>query len=180
MPLTPLQSVQQIQEDADTFHALVGALVGAWNVIYHNAEAVSHTGDTVETTLRDITIPAGSMDVNGLIRVTNLWSYTNSANIKRPRSYFGGTGGTKFSDSAQTTTAFLREQFVIANRNAVNSQVGHSAGFTSSFGTGTGALVIAAIDTSVDVHLLVRGLLADGTETITSEETLVELLKMGA
>lgn len=173
--LTPLEAVQQLQEDAATFHALVASLK-VWNVLFHSGAAVAHTGDTVLTALQTILVPAGSLGPNGLLRVTNLWSYTNSANAKNLKTFLGGTGGTAFSAVAPTTSALYREQLLIANRNAENSQVGAPSNFPGSFGTSANAKVTAAIDTTADQNLVIACQLASSGETITLEDCLVEML----
>src|SRR5213079_2421852 len=54
----------------------------AAGVLAQSAVAASVTGTLTETVLATIAIPAGAMGVNGAIRVTALWSYTNSADTK--------------------------------------------------------------------------------------------------
>jgi hypothetical protein len=54
------------------------------------------TGSTVETALMTVHIPKGTMGASGRLRITTLWSMTNSANAKTVRVRFGGMSGTVF------------------------------------------------------------------------------------
>lgn len=141
-------------------------------VLAQSAAAVSHTGDTSQTTLATVTIPANSMGKNGRIRVTTVWSYTNSANNKSLRVSFGGTN---FLSSNVTTTASVQDQRTISNRGVTNSQVGLTStvgGFSSS----AVSPVTASVDTTADVSLIFSGQLANSAETVTLESYLVELI----
>lgn len=146
-----------------------------WAVLAQSAVAVSHTGDLVETVLATVTIPAGAMRANGAVRVSSLWTYTNSANNKRMRVKLGGVGGTAFFDSTQTTTATYTDPGrTIQNRNSEASQVGRPAASTQ--GSTTSAVVTSAIDTSVAQTIVFTALLANTGETITLESYLVEIM----
>lgn len=140
-----------------------------------SAVASSHTGDTNETALATITIPAGAMGLNGWLRVEATFSYTNSANAKTLRVRLGGISGTSHFARSPTTTAGLRLLWVIANRGAANSQVGWQSG-SNSFDTTSGAITTSAIDTSAATTLVITGLLANSGETIRLESYAVELL----
>lgn len=148
------------------------AAAETWQVLAASAMAVSLTGSTAKTTLATVTVPGGAMGANGVLRITSLWSHTNSANNKTPRIEFGGT---QYYGAALTTTATSRMYHTIANRNAENSQVG---GTTSEFnwGSTTGALTTSSQDTSADKDLVFSGQLANGGDTIALESYLVEVL----
>lgn len=150
--------------------------VGTWYVLGKSAVAVSHTGDTNETTLATITVPANAMGPNGVVRITTLWSYTNSANNKVLRVRFGGTGGTIYLNTTKTTTASFRDQRQIANVNSASSQKGAPNGLgAGGWGDTTAGLATGAIDTTADVDILIRGTLANTGETITLEAYTVEV-----
>lgn len=139
-------------------------------VLAQSAVAVAHTGDTNETTLATITVPAGAMGANGSATVEALFSYTNSANAKTLRIRFGGT---QMVSIAATTTVSTRLQIRIHNRNATNSQV--SVGFSPGFGSSTGPVITAAIDTTAAVNITITGQLASAGETITLESHAAEI-----
>lgn len=154
------------------------ATLGGWHVLAASAVAASHTGNTSETALATITVPAGAMGPNGLLRVTTQWSYTNSANNKTLRVRFGGASGTGYLGNNVTTTNAFRDQRLIANRNAANAQVGQSTGVLTSggWGTSTSTPVTSSVDTSAAADLVISGQLANAGETVTLESYLVELL----
>lgn len=147
----------------------------AFKLLARSAVAQSHTGDTAEFVFATITIPAGSLGVNGILRISTYWSYTNSANAKTGRIRLGGAAGTQFLSVAHTTSAAFSDTRSIANRNALNSQVGIGAGTTVSGGTSTAAPTTSSVDTSLAQDLVLSGQLANSGETITLERYVVEV-----
>lgn len=151
------------------------AQLGLWHVIGASGVAVPVTGTASETSLAAITIPAGAMGANGILRINALFSYTNSGNTKTLRFRFGnGLSGTAFATSAGTTVAAIRLETQIQNRNSASSQVAGIAGATIG-GTST-ANVTGTIDTTASQTLTISGQLANTGETITLESYIVELL----
>jgi hypothetical protein len=142
-----------------------------------SAVAVSHTGNTNETALATVTIPAGAMGLNGGLLIYATWTYTNSSNNKTPRIRLGGIGGTVYANLVLTTTATYHDIRRIRNRGAANSQLGGQASAASqAIGSTTSAPVTGAIDTSVTQDLVFSGQLALGSETIALEGYEVWLL----
>lgn len=151
-----------------------GAGLKSAGVLAQSATPASVTGTTTETTLATIPIPAGAMGANGSLRITTLWSYTNSANTKTPRVTLGGTA---FFAPALSTTLTAQALTIIRNRNAMNSQVGWASGAgTLGIGSSGNANVTAAVDMSAAQNLLITGQLASAGETLTLEGYTVELL----
>jgi len=137
-----------------------------------SATGMSTTGDTNENTLATITIPAGAMGANGIVRITTVSSHTNSGNTKILRIKFGGT---TYASISVTTTATHRQQTQIANRNSASSQIGSNTS-ASSFGASSGAAVTSSVDTASAVTVLITGQNGLGSETITLESYLVEVI----
>lgn len=152
------------------------ANMGTWYVLAQSSVAVAipNSALTTEQTYVTVTVPAGAMGANGLLRITTVWTYTNSANNKTMRVRFGGTSGTQYTSATSTTTASLRTQCQIGNRNATNSQVGGSI-VSAGFGTSTGANQTSAVDTAASVDLVISGQTASAGETLTLESYMVEL-----
>lgn len=140
-----------------------------------SAVQVPHTGNTAETTLATIQVPANAMGPNGRVRVTVLWSMTSSANNKTIRVRFGGTSGTIYQQQQLTTNQINRLQAEWANRNATNSQVGGPAGASSGWGGSSAAIVTSAVDTTANADIVISGQLANSGETIALEHYLVEI-----
>jgi hypothetical protein len=143
-------------------------------ILGQSSVAVSHTGNTDETALATVTIPAGAMGANGRIRVEALWSYPNSANNKTCRVRFGGLAGTAIHSAVNTASLAYKAMTEGGNRNAANSQVWPPS--TLNVGASGGAPVTGAIDTAAAVSLVITGQLASAAETIVLESYLVELL----
>lgn len=137
--------------------------------------AVSAPANTSENILATINIPAKAMGINGALRVTTLWTMTNSVNNKTTSIRLGGISGTAFLALVNTTAASLMNIKVIQNRGAANSQVS----FNSASGgnnTTTGAVTTGSIDTSAAQTLVITGQKASSGETLTLESYLVELI----
>lgn len=152
------------------FADMLDAAQNSYRVIAKSNVAVSHTGNTNDTTLATVTVPAGAMGANGRLRITSLWSTTNNANNKTGRVKFGGT---TYTSSVIANNASYRTQTEVSNRNATNSQVGYPGG--SGLGGSTAVVVTTAVDTTAEVTVLLTGQLASGADTITLESYVVEL-----
>jgi hypothetical protein len=146
-----------------------------WRQIAHSAVAASHTGNTTETVLATISIPAGSMGPNGMLRVTTLWSMTNTANNKTFRVRLGGASGTQFLNQAIAQASY-QDHRLIRNRNSQSSQICSPAGgMVGGFGVTTGTLASGAVDTSAAQDLVLSAQLANSGETVTLESYTVEV-----
>lgn len=143
-------------------------------VLARSAAPVSHTGDTNEFTFASVTIPAGRLGPNGVLRITRTWTMPNNANTKTLRGKLGATTFFVLALAAGvvTTTA----QHLIQNRASAASQMGTNQDSSSGVGSTASGLVTAAIDTTVDQTLLLTGQLGAAGDTLTLESYLVELL----
>lgn len=142
-----------------------------WTVVEQSSVAVSHTGDTSETNLAVVTIPAFAMGKNGRLRVTATWSYPNSANNKITRFRWGGS---QAYASTLTTSTHQRAQIEIANRNDLAAQVSMLPGGLYGFGLSSSAVSTYTKDTTANVNLNISGALANSGETIVLESYIVE------
>lgn len=143
-------------------------------VLAKSAVQVSHTGDVLEFVLATIVVPP--LGLNSGLRITALFSYTNSVNAKTFRVRFSGASGTIYHSQAPTATASLRTQCEIWNRNALNSQIGGLAGGTGGWAASATANPTSAVDTSVATSLVISGQLAAAGETLNLEQYLIELI----
>lgn len=147
----------------------------ASTILANSGTDIAHTGTTDETVIATVTIPGGTMGLNGCIRVTTHWNYTNSANNKIMRVRFGGIGGTGYFSTTQTTTANFLNMCMIWNAGAANAQKGMVA-LGAVFGSSAGAQLTGTVDTSAATTLVMTAQLANTGETITLEAYTVELL----
>lgn len=159
--------------------ATLGAAV--WHLtnptrVFQSHVAVSHTGAATEATLATVTIPANTMGPNGKIRIQSVWSNNNSGNAKTSRIYWNGTGGTRFLNAARTTDVHLADERSIANRNSASSQLVNDRSGTGGFGTSTTAIATDTVNTTANVDVVFRGLLANSGDTITLESYSIEII----
>jgi hypothetical protein len=146
-------------------------------ILARSAVAVSCPADTNENVLAVIPVPPNAMGLNGVLRIRTLWSLTNSANNKTLRIRFSGATGTIFGTSTLGTGVLTAHGLVIiANRGAVNSQIGIRATFTSPYSASGSPNITAAVDTSADTTIVITGEKTVGGETLTLESYLAELL----
>jgi hypothetical protein len=149
----------------------------------HSAVGVSHTGNTNETALATIAVPANAMGANGMVRVTTIWTVTNDASVKTARVRFGGVSGTEYCSKDLASIDTFVNQVSVENRNATNSQLGRPLGAGNSAASSAGwsgsstAVVTSAVDTTAAVDIVISGQLGDGTDTIRLESYLVELIR---
>lgn len=143
-----------------------------------SAVAVSHTGNTDETALATVAIPAGCMGINGGLLIYSTWSITNSGNSKTIRGRLGGIGGTAFLGAAITTQATTHDIRRIRNRGSAASQVAGTSAATSGqpIGPTTAAVTTGTINTAVAQDFVFTAQLASAGETITLESYEVWLL----
>jgi len=153
-----------------TFTAVTPVKPGV-TLLAQSATAVSVTGTLTETVFAAIPLLARTIGENGMLRVTMLWSYTNSANSKTLRTKLGGTS---FFTSQPTTTVAARVVLELRNRNSLTSQVSFNATTTLALGTSGAANATYSIDLSVDQTLQITAQLAATGEVITLEGYTVE------
>lgn len=129
---------------------------------------VSHTGTTVETTLRTITIPADRLGTNGCFEVSIAGEIANGGTPgqKDIRLKFGGTTIgtiTRTGSNAQDWQA----TFEVCNRASTSSQTYWTTFTISDSATMNASVVVSlAIDTTVNQNLIVTGQLANSGDTI--------------
>lgn len=146
-------------------------------ILARSGAAVSGAADTNENILATITIPAGLLGANGMIRVKTMWSFTNSANTKAMRVRFGGISGTAFmAATGFTTQVGLQSETIIMNRGATNSQVGGTPTITTDAGTlFVTTKATATADTTAATTVVITGQKATGAETLTLEAWVCEV-----
>lgn len=159
-------------------HTYVVPQTGQWRVQGMSAVAVSHTGNTTETTLATIPIAAGVMGANGAIRVRVRGTCTNNANTKTPRVRLGGIGGSSLVGISFTTTGTWMYELLVQNRNSAASQI------ASTYGNRTTdpvfiehALVTSTVATSSAQDLVITVQLGNAADSISVESYTVETMK---
>lgn len=133
-----------------------------------NTAATALTGSTSETTLATFTVPANLMGTNGTLRVSTVFTFTNSANNKVLRVNFGGS--TLFANSISAASNIGIESIAYIRNRTVSSQLGAqmAAGFTG-LGQTAVARPTSSVDTTSAVTVNITGQLALGTESMVLE-----------
>jgi hypothetical protein len=147
--------------------------VGVWQRLGSSSAAIPHTGTTSQTTLATIPVPAGAMGPKGKLRITALWSVTNSANNKTLRAFLGATTLHAVNYTTVATVGFVKE---VQNRNNQAAQVASPAGDLNIGTSTTSAVITATEDTATAKNVTLTAQLANSGETITLESYLVEVL----
>lgn len=137
-----------------------------------SAVAASHTGTIAQTTLATVAIPAGSMGLNGGLRIMYNFSYTNNANNKTVRLKLGAT---TLRTTIRTTAVYDSVIDTVKNRNSASSQL-----VELLFLLGNGSISLtkttAAENTSQTLNVEITAELAVATDNFTLESYEVWLL----
>lgn len=144
-------------------------------ILGHSGTAVSAAADTAENFLATITVPAGLMGVNGVLRIVSNWSVTNSGNNKIIRIRYSGNSGSIISNFTATTQPLLRVEAMVFNTAA---GVQTTAGITwASAGNSVVASTTPGVDTTATSTIVLSGTKASAGETLTLSNYIVELLR---
>lgn len=144
-------------------------------VLAQSGVAVPLTGSTIATILANITIPGGCMGPNGSIRVTMLGSMTSNANNKTWIIRYGGAA-TPYYLAGVSNVNGLAARVTITNRGAVGTQVGPATNIAAEIGL-FGALTTSSENSDANQSVQIIGQLAAGTDTMTAESYIVELIQ---
>lgn len=144
-----------------------------FEIIARSAVAVplANPGHTNETVLATISLPPPGP--KGIARVRSVWSYTNSGNNKILR---GRLNNTLYTGVTMTTSATYRMLTEIECRDAENAQFAPGTSL-QSYGLSTAAMTTSTHDWTSALNFTLTAQLALGTETITLESWLAEMLR---
>lgn len=138
--------------------------LNAWHVVASSGAEVSHTGDTSETTLDSVDIPA--IGPNGKIKIEHAWTFTGT-NSKVPRIKLSGTGGGTYYAPTVTTNLSAGTFTIISAANSESAQKGHCAATVVGGVGGSGAaLPTTTVDLSGGGTITFTGQLTDTGESI--------------
>jgi hypothetical protein len=147
-------------------------------VLAQSWAAASGAADTNENALATITVPPGAMGLNGVLRISTLWTTTNNANAKTLRIRFSGAAGTQYFSQNVASSLATGTIHLIANRGVANSQVGYPAGSAATvYGPSGNGVVTSAVDTAAATTIVISCQKATAGDTITLEGYTVELIK---
>lgn len=144
-------------------------------VLAASAVPVTVTGTTSETTLATVKIPGGIMGKRGMLRVVSLWTPTGAGGTKDLRMRMGAGGPSPFYTQFSSNLMYYDADRYIANRNTELQQIVRAQNNLQS--STTNGVQVTNIDTRSDFDLIFTGKLAVGTDSITLEMYLIELVQ---
>ena len=169
---------------ADDKITLTGASVSMpnsanWKIGALSGAQASHTGNTTETVLATITIPAGTLGANGAFRLWWTNDGTNSANTKTFRVRINGLGSTVLFSSGGLKTSTVVNYFLnCSNRNSASSQIAWGGGNCFVNGGASSSLKTDTINTGTTaLNVVITVQLANSAETGTLEYYMLEYTK---
>jgi hypothetical protein len=113
-----------------------------------------------------LSIPGGTLGVNGALRLEASWAYSNSANNK---TMSAACGAFTFQSSTQTTSTGLGVVSGFQNSGATGNQA-------SMLSPGNGTVLWGAIDSTAAQTLALTAQLANATDYIVLAGASAELL----
>lgn len=131
---------------------------------------------TSAITMVQITVPGGSMGLNGSLRVFAKWSHIGNTNTKTETLKFGTSQLNGGRTSVSATSLSFREQIATTNRGVLNKQLVDGS-WGGGLGTNNTSLPESAIDTSIDQVVSAQGTLTTAnTDYIVFEGFIIEIL----
>lgn len=135
---------------------------GVPEIIAHGAGNWSHTGDTSETILRTVTLPA--LGANDSLSIEALYACSGT-NTKTGRVRLGGIAGSILASTSVSTSLSWRPSILLANLGSVSSQIATPQ--TAGFGNSASGVVSTSVDTSTGTATIdFTGQLTNSAESI--------------
>lgn len=105
------------------------------NTAFSTTGPGAYAGSTGSVTAVSLTLPAGSMGINGQVALTSLFSNNNSAGTKADNTAFGGVSASSLTNTTNTSTVHTA---FVQNRGVTNNQsISRLAGHSGSTGIGS-------------------------------------------
>jgi hypothetical protein len=128
------------------------------------------------TTVSAITVPAGWMGANGILKVRLEVSFPASTNDKYIRATFGGQEVQMTVANVNDNSQMWSKEFLIYNRNNASVQFARSPNSQAGEDDTTQAPFYGTVNTSSAQDLVVQLQTASGAETIVLEAVSVEVM----
>lgn len=133
-------------------------------IIRSSAVKVNCASTAVDEILASFVILTGTLGPRSILQFEPVWSFTNSANNKIVKINIGSTN---IYNVTRTTSAKEAPMIVLANRDALNSQV--IPYVTTYVIADATAPTTSAIDFSVNQTVTITGQRANGADTLSLE-----------
>lgn len=150
-------------------------------IIQKSGVSVTAPADTNNNIVLTVPVAAGAMGANGALRLFFRGTNSSNANVKTVRIYIGasgaGTGGTLIGTLTVTNSSLTNGWVLVSNSNDVAAQQTTVIGGTNL--TLLNSLVTATINTASAWEIVVAFQKATGTDTMTLNQSVTELLSDG-
>jgi len=131
-----------------------------------------HTGNSNETTLKTVLIPAGDISLTGFIRIIHHWRFAGSGGNRLLRVKLNGVPVSFLSNGAPV---FSTKTMTVVRNLDSGTQVFFPASSPSGLGIDTAVNGVATIDTTQDITLTFTGQLTDPSDSIELAHFTVEI-----
>jgi hypothetical protein len=134
---------------------------------------------TSETIMSTLTIPANTLNVGDVVRISGLMTYTTSG-TKSLRVKFGTTtSGTAIyspANLASSATSTQFELFAVVTGSTTLRFSTNTVSNNTIYGNNTGALVSQTIDRTQTISFIVTMTKTNGADTVTCESAFLEII----
>lgn len=143
------------------------------NIAFVTTGPGAYTGHTSKVSLATVTVPGGSMGLNGGLLVDVLASCMNSGTTKT----FGITlGGSSIYSRSIGASTVMREIASVRNMNSQAVNLVNTAQVSVGVHTTSGAAVRRTVNTAADSNVVIEGTLATATDYLILEGATIEVL----
>jgi len=140
------------------------------------SDSITAPADILENTLYSVTVPAGTLNANSVIRVRGSLTFDNSGNSKTYKIYFGDATPRLLNFTyGSPGDNLLNLDGSIINRDSLNSQM-YKPAESILAGISDGVVLTSTIDTSVDQILSLSVQKTVDTDLIRLEYLIIEIL----
>jgi hypothetical protein len=134
---------------------------------------------TSETIMSTLTIPANTLNVGDVVRISGLMTY-NTAATKTLRVKFGTTtaGTSMYSPAtlASSVTSTQIELLAVVTASTTLRFTTNTVTNNTIYGNGTGALVSQTIDRTQPISFIITVAKTSGPDTVTCESAFLEII----
>jgi hypothetical protein len=134
---------------------------------------------TAETIMSTLTIPANTLNVGDVVRISGLMTYTTAA-TKSLRVKFGTTtaGTSMYSPAslAASVTSTQIELLAVVTASTTLRFTTNTVTNNTIYGNGTGALVSQTIDRTQPISFIITVAKTSGPDTVTCESAFLEII----
>ena len=147
----------------------------SWRRIDMLTEAVSHTGDLIETELHKAVLPADSMGPNGAVRISSIWRTTvGGGGTYWNRIKFGGTTIARFAHTA--LLAVDSRQIEVWNKGNAGAQSHVQNTMLLHTHVGNSTIIDITKDTTQDVDIEFTAQCGNAAHVVTLYFAMVEVI----